>query len=67
MLDFLNNIIVASIIKSAIVIVALLTAFAYMTLDRAARAGKDAGTPGTEPHWSFRCFPAHRRWHKDGF
>ena len=32
MLDFLNNIIVASIIKSAIVIVALLTAFAYMTL-----------------------------------
>ena len=32
MLDFLNNIIVASIIKSAIVIVALLTVFAYMTL-----------------------------------
>lgn len=32
MLDFLNNIVVASIIKSAIVIGALLTAFAYMTL-----------------------------------
>src|SRR5437879_10161795 len=32
MLDFLNNIIVASVIKSAIVILALLTAFAYMTL-----------------------------------
>jgi NADH-quinone oxidoreductase subunit H len=31
-LDFLNNIIVATIIKSAIVIFALLTAFAYMTL-----------------------------------
>jgi len=31
-LDFLNNIIVAAVIKSAIVIVALLTAFAYMTL-----------------------------------
>ncbi|GAC1625411.1 MAG: NADH-quinone oxidoreductase subunit NuoH [Ktedonobacteraceae bacterium] len=32
MLDFLNNEIVADIIKSAIVIFALLTAFAYMTL-----------------------------------
>ncbi len=32
MLDFLNNMIVASIIKCAIIIVALLTAFAYMTL-----------------------------------
>src|SRR5579871_3726199 len=32
MLDFLNNAIVADIIKSAIVIFALLTAFAYMTL-----------------------------------
>jgi len=32
MLSFLNNIIVASIIKSAIIIFALLTAFAYMTL-----------------------------------
>ncbi len=32
MLDFLNNEIVAAIIKSAIVIFALLTAFAYMTL-----------------------------------
>ncbi len=32
MLDFLNNIIVANVIKSAILIVALLTAFAYMTL-----------------------------------
>ncbi len=32
MLDFLNNEIVASVIKSAIVIFALLTAFAYMTL-----------------------------------
>jgi len=31
-LDFLNNIIVASIIKGAIVILVLLTAFAYMTL-----------------------------------
>ncbi len=32
MLDFLNNEIVASVIKSAIVIFALLTAFAYLTL-----------------------------------
>jgi NADH-quinone oxidoreductase subunit H len=32
MLEFLNNIVVASIIKGAIVILALLTAFAYMTL-----------------------------------
>ncbi|MEO7019231.1 MAG: NADH-quinone oxidoreductase subunit H, partial [Ktedonobacteraceae bacterium] len=32
MLDFLNNVIVANVIKSAIVIFALLTAFAYMTL-----------------------------------
>src|ERR1700726_3855944 len=32
MLDFLNNEIVVAIIKSAIVIFALLTAFAYMTL-----------------------------------
>src|SRR5439155_21868428 len=32
MLDFLNNEIVAAFIKSAIVIFALLTAFAYMTL-----------------------------------
>jgi NADH-quinone oxidoreductase subunit H len=32
MLDFLNNIVVASIIKGAIIIFALLTAFAYMTL-----------------------------------
>ncbi|TMD68939.1 MAG: NADH-quinone oxidoreductase subunit NuoH [Chloroflexi bacterium] len=32
MLDFLNNVIVAAVIKSAIVIFALLTAFAYMTL-----------------------------------
>ena len=32
MLDFLNNAIVADIVKSAIVIFALLTAFAYMTL-----------------------------------
>ncbi|HEY0754675.1 MAG TPA: NADH-quinone oxidoreductase subunit NuoH [Ktedonobacteraceae bacterium] len=32
MLDFLNNEIVASVIKSAIIILALLTAFAYMTL-----------------------------------
>src|SRR6202171_4060834 len=32
MLEFLNNPIVAGIIKSAIVILALLTAFAYMTL-----------------------------------
>lgn len=32
MLDFLNNIIVASIIKSAIIIVVLLTVFAYLTL-----------------------------------
>src|SRR5256712_4772148 len=32
MLDFLNNIIVATVVKSAILILALLTAFAYMTL-----------------------------------
>ncbi len=32
MLEFLNNPIVATVIKSAVIIVALLTAFAYMTL-----------------------------------
>src|SRR5438132_8361424 len=32
MLDFLNNIIVATVVKSAVIIFALLTAFAYMTL-----------------------------------
>src|SRR5437660_9847845 len=32
MLDFLNNEIVADVVKSAVVIFALLTAFAYMTL-----------------------------------
>jgi len=32
MLDFLNNAIVADVVKSAVVIFALLTAFAYMTL-----------------------------------
>jgi NADH-quinone oxidoreductase subunit H len=32
MLEFLNNIIVVSVIKGAVVILALLTAFAYMTL-----------------------------------
>ncbi len=32
MLSFLNNVVVAAIVKSAIVIFALLTAFAYMTL-----------------------------------
>ncbi len=32
MLDFLNNMIVANVIKSAILILALMTAFAYMTL-----------------------------------
>src|SRR2546430_54893 len=32
MLDFLNNTIVADVIKSAILILALLTDFAYMTL-----------------------------------
>ena len=32
MLEFLNNIVVASVIKGGIVILALLTAFAYMTL-----------------------------------
>src|SRR5690349_5402471 len=32
MLDFLNNIVVASVIKSAIVIFILLTVFAYLTL-----------------------------------
>ena len=32
MLEFLNNQIVADVVKSAVVIFALLTAFAYMTL-----------------------------------
>jgi NADH-quinone oxidoreductase subunit H len=32
MLDFLNNVFVVAVIKSAILIIALLTAFAYMTL-----------------------------------
>ncbi len=56
MLDFLNNIIVATIIKGAIVIVALLTAFAYMTLIERRVVAKMQGRLGPNRAGPFGVF-----------
>jgi NADH-quinone oxidoreductase subunit H len=56
MLDFLNNIIVASVIKSAIVILALLTAFAYMTLIERRVVAKMQGRLGPNRVGPFGAF-----------
>ena len=56
MLDFLNNVIVASVIKSAIVILALLTAFAYMTLIERRVVAKMQGRLGPNRVGPFGAF-----------
>jgi NADH-quinone oxidoreductase subunit H len=56
MLDFLNNIIVASIIKSAIIIVALLTVFAYLTLIERRVLAKIQGRLGPNRTGPFGAF-----------
>ena len=56
MLDFLNNVIVASIIKSAIVIVVLLTAFAYLTLIERRLLAKLQGRLGPNRTGPFGAF-----------
>src|SRR5437764_4938064 len=56
MLDFLNNEIVAAIIKSAIVIFALLTAFAYMTLIERRVVAKMQGRLGPNRAGPFGMF-----------
>jgi NADH-quinone oxidoreductase subunit H len=56
MLDFLNNIIVASIIKSAIILFALLTAFAYMTLIERRVVAKIQGRLGPNRAGPFGMF-----------
>src|SRR5437660_12522 len=56
MLDFLNNPIVADIIKSAIVIFALLTAFAYMTLIEQRVVAKIQGRLGPNRAGPFGIF-----------
>src|SRR5436853_206748 len=56
MLDFLNNEIVATIIKSAIVIFALLTAFAYMTLIERRVVAKIQGRIGPNRAGPFGVF-----------
>src|SRR5437763_13608435 len=56
MLDFLNNEIVAAIIKSAIVIFALLTAFAYMTLIERRVVAKMQGRLGPNRAGPFGLF-----------
>ncbi|HBE29531.1 MAG TPA: NADH-quinone oxidoreductase subunit NuoH [Ktedonobacter sp.] len=56
MLDFLNNAIVASVIKSAIVILALLTAFAYMTLIERRVVAKMQGRLGPNRAGPFGLF-----------
>src|SRR6266496_5798566 len=56
MLDFLNNIIVASVIKGAIVILALLTAFAYMTLIERRVVAKIQGRLGPNRAGPFGLF-----------
>src|SRR3989440_2687139 len=55
-LDFLNNAIVAAIIKSAIVIFALLTAFAYMTLIERRVVAKMQGRLGPNRAGPFGIF-----------
>src|SRR5207302_2337370 len=56
MLDFLNNEIVAAVIKSAIVIFALLTAFAYMTLIERRVVAKIQGRLGPNRAGPFGIF-----------
>src|SRR5438105_12336613 len=56
MLDFLNNEIVADVIKSAIVIFALLTAFAYMTLIERRVVAKIQGRLGPNRAGPFGLF-----------
>ena len=56
MLDFLNNEIVAVVIKSAIVILALLTAFAYMTLIERRVVAKIQGRLGPNRAGPFGLF-----------
>src|SRR5947199_5369178 len=56
MLDFLNNEIVAAVIKSAIVIFALLTAFAYMTLIERRVVAKIQGRLGPNRAGPFGMF-----------
>ena len=56
MLDFLNNEIVAAVIKSAIVIFALLTAFAYMTLIERRVVAKMQGRLGPNRAGPFGIF-----------
>ena len=56
MLDFLNNPIVADIIKSAIVIFVLLTAFAYMTLIERRVVAKIQGRLGPNRAGPFGIF-----------
>ncbi|HEY6411163.1 MAG TPA: complex I subunit 1 family protein, partial [Ktedonobacteraceae bacterium] len=56
MLDFFNNEIVAAVIKCAIVIVALLTAFAYMTLIERRVVAKMQGRIGPNRTGPFGLF-----------
>lgn len=56
MLDFLNNIIVATVVKSAILILALLTAFAYMTLIERRVVAKIQGRLGPNRAGPFGLF-----------
>ncbi len=56
MLDFLNNIIVANVIKGAILILALLTAFAYMTLIERRVVAKMQGRLGPNRAGPFGLF-----------
>src|SRR6478672_8977311 len=56
MLDFLNNEIVAYVIKSGILIVALLTAFAYMTLIERRVVAKIQGRLGPNRAGPFGLF-----------
>src|SRR3989442_114466 len=56
MLDFLNNPIVAAVIKSAVIIFALLTAFAYMTLIERRVVAKIQGRLGPNRAGPFGIF-----------
>ena len=56
MLDFLNNEIVAYVIKSGILIIALLTAFAYMTLIERRVVAKLQGRVGPNRTGPFGLF-----------
>src|SRR6202162_3706835 len=56
MLDFLNNEIVADVIKSGILILALLTAFAYMTLIERRVVAKIQGRLGPNRAGPFGLF-----------